>query len=136
MAKLKKGIRLATGEIEILEMLWRMGSATLLQAHESLPRKVGYTTVQTRLNRLVRKGLVRKTGSHPASYQAAIPREEVCRQDLDLLVEHVANGRVVPLVAHLVKDRHLSEEEIDALKRLIDEADRANRKPKGKENQS
>ena len=133
MKKRRKVLRLAAGEIEILEMLWKEKSATISQAHESLERKVGYTTVQTRLNRLVDKGLVRKTGSHPARYRAAIKQEEVSGRDLDVLVQRVTGGRVVPLVAHLVKDRNLSEEEIRELKQLIDEVERKNRNRKSKE---
>jgi len=130
MKKRRKSLRLATGEIEILQMLWREKSVTISQAHESLERKVGYTTVQTRLNRLVNKGLVRKTGSRPANYRAAIKPEEVSRGDLDVLVERVTGGRIVPLVAHLVKDRELSEDEIRELKQLIGDVERKNPKKK------
>jgi predicted transcriptional regulator len=132
MAARPKAARLAAGEIEILELLWRMRSATIAEAHEGLARHVGYTTMQTRLNRLVVKKLVRKAGSHPARYEAVLKPEQVCRGDLDVLVEQVTRGRIVPLVAHLVQDRALSEAELCELKRLIDEAERANRKPKSK----
>jgi BlaI family transcriptional regulator, penicillinase repressor len=128
----RKASRLAAGEIEILEMLWRIRSATIAEAHEALPRRVGYTTVQTRLNRLVAKGLARKGGSHPARYEAVIKPEQVCRGDLDVLVASVTSGRIVPLVAHLVRDRELSDAELCELRQLIDEAERANRKPKSK----
>jgi|HubBroStandDraft_6_1064221.scaffolds.fasta_scaffold128697_2 BlaI family penicillinase repressor len=133
MAGRRKASRLAAGEIEILEMLWRIRSATIAEAHEALPRRVGYTTVQTRLNRLVAKGLARKKGeSYPARYEAVIKPEQVCRGDLDVLVASVTSGRIVPLVAHLVRDRELSDAELCELRQLIDEAERANRKPKSK----
>ena len=137
MAEVKKQpkeLRLASGEFEILELLWRNKSLTISQTHELLERKVGYTTAQTRLNRLVEKGLVQRTGLHPASYEALIQPEAVSRGDLESLLRHVTFGKVVPLVAHLVKDRTLSEEEIRELKQLIDEAERGQRKqkPKGK----
>jgi BlaI family penicillinase repressor len=127
-----KPARLAAGEIEILEMLWRIRSATIAEAHEALARDLGYTTVQTRLNRLVAKGLARKAGSHPARYEAVIKPEQVCRGDLDVLVASVTSGRIVPLVAHLVQDRELTDAELCELRQLIDEAERANRKPKSK----
>ncbi len=132
MKKRAKELRLAAGEIEILELLWRHTTLTISQAHEAMERKVGYTTVQTRLNRLVEKGLVRRTGLHPASYEAVIRPEAVSRGDLDSLVRHVTFGQVVPLVAHLVKDRKLSEDEIRELKQLIDEAELAQRPKKSK----
>ena len=134
MAKNRKLARLAAGEIEILEMLWRIRSATLAEAHEALARDIGYTTVQTRLNRLVAKGLAKKAGSHPARYEAAIKPEQVCRGDLDVLVARVTAGRIVPLVAHLVQDRELSDAELCELRQLIDEAEKAHRKPKTKAN--
>ena len=59
MKRRRKELRLASGEIEILEILWQAGSATISEAHDAHVRKIGYTTVQTRLNRLVEKGLVR-----------------------------------------------------------------------------
>jgi predicted transcriptional regulator len=110
--------------MEILQMLWREGSVTILEAQRALDRPIGYTTVQTRLNRLVAKGLVTRTRGRPAKYRAAVAPEEVSAGHLDLLLERVSGGSVVPLVAHLVKDRTLSPEEIEQLRRLIDEAER------------
>ena len=124
MAGKRAAPRLAAGEIEILQMLWREGGVTILEAQQALDRPVGYTTVQTRLNRLVAKGVVRRTKSRPAKYQAAVAPEDVSARHLDLLVERVSGGSVVPLVAHLVKDRDLSPEEIDQLKQLVDDAER------------
>jgi predicted transcriptional regulator len=120
--------------MEILQMLWREGGVTISEAHRALDRPVGYTTVQTRLNRLVAKAVVTRSKDRPAKYQAAIAPEDVSAWDLDLLVERVSGGRVVPLVAHLVKDRTLSPQEILDLRRLLDEAERISKrdKPKGK----
>jgi BlaI family penicillinase repressor len=128
----RKSARLASGEIELLEMLWRIRSATLAEAHEALPRKIGYTTVQTRLNRMVDKGLAKKSGSHPAKYEAVIQPDQVCRGDLDVLVTRVTSGRIVPLVAHLVQDREFTDAELCELRQLVDDAERAHRKAKPK----
>ncbi len=125
MAKGRSTPRLSAGEMEILQMLWREGSVTILEAQQALGRQIGYTTVQTRLNRLVAKGAVTRTATRPAKYQPAVAPEDVSAGHLDLLVERVSGGSVVPLVAHLVKDRSLSPAEIDQLRRLIDEAARA-----------
>ena len=127
MAKGRSNSRLSAGEMEILQMLWREGGVTILEAQQALDRQIGYTTVQTRLNRLVAKGAVTRTRTRPAKYQPAVAPEDVSAGHLDLLVERVSGGSVVPLVAHLVKDRNLSPAEIDQLRRLIDEAARASR---------
>lgn len=133
MAKKRRRIpRLPEGEIEILEMLWRESAVTIQQAQHALGQAIGYTTVQTRLNRLVDKGLVAKSKSRPAQYSAAVTPEEVRERDLETLVERVSSGRVVPLVAHLINRRNISPEEIAELKALIDEAAKRTREPKPK----
>ncbi|MGD9721604.1 MAG: BlaI/MecI/CopY family transcriptional regulator [Pirellulales bacterium] len=128
--KKRKHARLSPGEMEILEMLWRRGPSTLSEAQEGLRRPVGYTTVQTRLNRLVDKRLVTRAADRPARYTAAVAPQEVSARHLDLLVERVTGGSVVPLVAHLVRDRALSLADLAELKALIAEAERQSRKTK------
>jgi len=122
-AKKIRALRLGVGEIEILEMLWREEPVTISEAQAALARQVGYTTVQTRLDRLVTKRLVKKSKIRPAKYRSAIDRDDVSRDDLDVLVERVHGGQFLPLVAHLVRDRSLSATEIEELRRLIDEAE-------------
>jgi len=123
--------RLSAGEMEILQMLWRQGPVALSDAQAGLGRAIGYTTMQTRLNRLVEKGVVTRTADRPARYAAAIAPEEVSARHLDLLLERVSDGRIVPLVAHLVRDRALSPGDIAELKQLIAEAERLGKKSKG-----
>ncbi|MEX2138623.1 MAG: BlaI/MecI/CopY family transcriptional regulator [Pirellulales bacterium] len=115
--------RLAKGELELLQMLWSAGPVSLIEAHRALGERVGYTTVQTRLNRLVAKRLARRSSERPARYQAAVTPEEVGASDLNLLIERVASGSVVFLVAHLVRDRSLTSEELKELKQLLKEAE-------------
>jgi predicted transcriptional regulator len=133
MAKKEKSRRLSAGELEMLQMLWRDGPVTLSEAQSGLRRAIGYTTVQTRLNRLVDKGIVTRTAERPAKYRAAIAREEVNAGHLNLLLERVSGGSIVPLVAHLMKDRSLSPEEILALRKMISESEHQGRpqRPQG-----
>ena len=68
--------RLSPGEFEILSMLWEQGPLTLSEAHGSFDRfgrKVGYTTIQTRLNRLVEKGAVRRSTRLPWPARTSAP---------------------------------------------------------------
>jgi BlaI family penicillinase repressor len=122
--KKSNGPRLSAGELEILQMLWREEAVSLSAAQAALGREIGYTTMQTRLNRLVEKGLVTRSADRPARYAAAVKPEAVSAGHLDLLLERVSEGSVVPLVAHLVRDRRLTAAEIAELKRLIADAER------------
>ena len=71
--------RYSQGEISILRMLWEEGEATLSEAHRAMEARghqVGYTTVQTRLERLVGKKAIAKSRSRPAKYSAAVAELE------------------------------------------------------------
>lgn len=120
---MKKPTHVAPGDLEILSLLWDHGPLTLAEAHEQFERPLGYTTVQTRLNRLVDKGLVRRSKERPARYEAAVTREAVSGEALRTLRERVAGGSVVPLVARLLDDPHLSQSEIQELRELLEQAE-------------
>jgi BlaI family penicillinase repressor len=133
MAKRRSAGYLTAGEMEILQVLWSERGVTISEAQRGLDRPIGYTTVQTRLNRLVAKGIVVRTNDRPSKYLAAVAPEDVSARHLDLLLERVSGGSVVPLVAHLVKDRTLSAEEIEELKRLTAEVEQRSERATRKE---
>lgn len=114
------------GELELLNLLWEHGALSLSEVHERLGRDVGYTTVQTRLNRLVEKGLAEKSksGRQPTHYAALIEPAAVRETQVDNFMERVAPGSVVPLVAHLVQGASFTREELSELKKLIRDAER------------
>ena len=82
---------------------------TILEAQQAPGVPIGYTTVQTRLNRLVKKGVAAKSSERPAKYSAALTVKQVIGNDLDLPVTRVSQGKVVPLVAHLVSRGDLTD---------------------------
>ena len=114
-------------------MLWRDGPVTLSEAQRGLRRTIGYTTVQTRLNRLVEKGVIARTSQRPAKYRAAVAMEDVSAGHLNLLLERVSGGSIIPLVAHLMKGRRLSPEEILVLRKLISESEHQGRPQRSQE---
>ena len=67
MAERRATPRLTAGEMEIMAMLWERGELTLAEAHQALGRPIGYTTMQTRLNRLVSKSVVTRSEGRPGS---------------------------------------------------------------------
>ena len=122
--------RPSKGDMELLSLLWEHGAMALSEAHTELPGKVAYTTVQTRLNRLVDKGLAtrKKVGRQPIRYSAAVPPEDISATQLDSLVERVAGGSVLPLVAQLVQRRKFSDDELSELKALVQQAEQHSKK--------
>ena len=118
-----KSRRVSAGELELLEILWQKGEVTLSETHQAMGPGIGYTTVQTRLNRLAEKGLAKRSEGRPAKYSAAVNQDEIHAGQFDLLLKRIGSGSVVPLVAHLVEDRSLSRAEIDQLRSLINQAE-------------
>lgn len=117
--------RLAPGELSLMRMLWQHGSVSLSEAHramQELEGDVGYTTIQTRLDRLVAKQVVTKTATRPARYEALLNPDEVSRPLLALLLERVSGA--VPLVANLVRDPLVSDDDLREMQRLIRDARR------------
>jgi predicted transcriptional regulator len=121
----KSTARLSAGEMEIMQMLWRDKELNLAEAQQALGRPIGYTTMQTRLNRLVAKGVVAKSDHRPAKYRAVSAPAEVSARHIELLLERVCGGSVLPLMAHLLHHRRLNPDEIAQLKLLIAETERA-----------
>ena len=116
---------LAEGELELLQLLWDSAEGlTLSETHRRFVeagRDIGYTTVQTRLDRLVEKGLVKKGKQRPAVYSAEVAPESVRATMLDSLSKRLDG--VIPLVAHLVQDPKLSREDLQEIRRLLDAAE-------------
>ncbi len=97
---------------------------TIAEAHESIGRPLGYTTIQTRLNRLVEKGIVDRTEDRPAKYVAAVTSESVSAQPLGCFGTASLRRECGSLVAQLVEDRDLSKQEISELKKIIADAEK------------
>ncbi len=125
MGARKRAVKLTSGEVDLMDLLWRHGELTLAEAHEAFgANRIGYTTMQTRLNRLVEKGLAKRSADRPAVYSAKVDRQAVQAGHLDDVLKRLADGSVVPLVAHLVRDRKIDRDELAELKRLVQQAER------------
>ncbi len=108
-----------------MDLLWRHRNLTLAEAHEAFgAERIGYTTMQTRLNRLVDKGLAARSSDRPAVYSPLVAREQVQAGHLEDVLKRLSDGSVVPLVAHLVRDGKIDREELAELKRLVRQAER------------
>ena len=120
----RKTERLTPLELEIMEVLWETGAANVQTVQQRLKRELAYTTVQTMLNILHRKGKVKRALKDRAYfYKPAVSRRQVVRQAVNDLVEHLFGGSVENLVMSLVETKHLTPEKIDRLNTLLKEAE-------------
>jgi BlaI family transcriptional regulator, penicillinase repressor len=116
-------------ELEIMKEVWRLESATVRQVYEALleRRRIAYTTVMTMLNILEHKGFLKKRQEERAYvYSPAQPQKQVVGSMVREFVNRVFNGSAEPLLLHLVEDQHLTEKDLEEIRKSI----RASRKGK------
>ena len=111
-------VSLSEGEMELLNLLWKLGPSTLAGVHQNYSRPIGYTTIQTRLNRMVDKGVLSRIGDYPARYKALV-KTEVATNSFFEKVTKMCDGSLAPLIAHLTNRRKLKPDEIAMLKEVI-----------------
>jgi BlaI family penicillinase repressor len=117
----KQGI-LTGQELEIMKVVWQLKSATVRQVYEELlkGRKIAYTTVMTLMNILEKKGHLKKRQEERAFlYVPAKPRKQVIGSMVREFVQRVFNGSAEPLLAHLIEDEQVTEEELEEIRRTI-----------------
>ncbi len=120
---------LAKSELEVARIVWRLGSATVRQVLEQLPKNRGLElkTVQTYLRRLEAKGYVktRKEGRSKV-YIPKIRPDRVVREVVDDFIDRMFDGEAIPLLQHLINDRGLNDKEIDRLRKMLNSLEAEN----------
>jgi len=90
---------------------------------QNLARPLAYTTVQTMLNVLWRKGHAKRTLKEKAYfYRPAVSRDSVAQRTLGDVVDRLFGGSATNLVMSLVETNQLSREDVEKVRRMIDEA--------------
>src|SRR5271154_6543717 len=111
-------------ELEILRVLWTHGPSTVREVHDALSEKkeLGYTGVLKLLQIMTAKGTVRRDERQRAHvYEAGLPAEQTKRQLADDVLQRVFEGSASQLMMHALAGRRASREEIDELRRLLDD---------------
>ena len=114
-------------ELQILHVLWERGPSTVREVHQALndKRPIGYTSVLKLMQIMTAKGTLRRNEEQRAHvYEAVQPAEKTKRQlALDVL-QRVFDGSASQLMLHALADRKASKEEVDELRRLLNDYER------------
>lgn len=111
-------------ELEVMQVLWERGSATVAEVRDALEDEMAYTTVLTVLRRLEEKGYVSHEEEGRAHrYLPAIERQAARESALERLVSRLFHGSPEALLTHLVSSRKLSAEERRRLRELVEDPD-------------
>ena len=116
----KTSEQLTPVELDIMQVLWEIGPATVHSVQQRLPREAAYTTVQTMLNVLLRKGKVRRTLKDRAYvYKPVVSRRQIVSQAIGDIVDRLFGGSPEELVMSMVETKHLTPARLEKLKGLL-----------------
>ena len=114
-------------ELEILRILWARGPSTVREVHGALSKKkrMGYTSVLKLMQIMFDKGSVRRNADQRAHvYEANHAAEKTKRQLAGDVLQRVFDGSASQLMMHALAGRKGSKEEVEELRRLLDEYER------------
>ena len=120
-----KMIRPTESELEILQILWTKGVATVREVHEVLgqTKDVGYTTTLKLMQIMHEKGIVKRDDSMRTHiYQAAVNKEKTQKHMLGKIIDSLFGGSPTQLVIQALGDdgHKASKEELDKIQLLLD----------------
>lgn len=121
-SSMKEEHKISESEWQLMEILWEDGELTQPQIMSRLGNKWNKNTVHTFLTRLCAKGFLEADKEkNPHVYRPVIARADCERQERQSFLERIYQGSVSRMVAAFVKDADLQPDEVEALKRILDE---------------
>src|SRR5579883_201945 len=115
--------RLGALQKAVMEAVWDLGEATVQQVRDRLGRDPvpAYTTVLSVMQKLEKAGWLRhRAEGRSYIYRPVRSREEAGASSLRTFIERVFRGDRLRMFQHLLEDEDLSDEELKALKTMID----------------
>ena len=119
----EKPIKTTEKELEILQIVWEKGSASVKDIHEAMggDDANGYTTILKFMQIMHDKGLVTREKSGKLHMYSAVPSLENTRQQLlDKMINTVFQGSAAQLVMSALGNSTSSKEELDEIKAYLD----------------
>ena len=114
--------KLFDSELKVMDVLWREGDVTAKHISDVLKEEVGWNmnTTYTIIKRCIQKGAIQRMEPHYMC-NAKIPKEQVQQAETAELIDKVYDGSADQLFAALLGKKSLTREQIDELKRIVDQ---------------
>jgi predicted transcriptional regulator len=108
-------------ELEIMQVIWRLGEANVAAVQAGLDRELAYTTVQTMLNILERKGkLKRQLQGRAFLYSATVSESKASGHALKDFIDRVFAGSSEDLVMSLLKHKQIDAKKLAKIARRLE----------------
>jgi predicted transcriptional regulator len=117
-----KYIKPTESELEILQVLWTRGLASVREVHEELSKTkdAGYTTTLKLMQIMHEKGLVKRDDSVKTHiYQPAVSREKTQKHLLGKMINTLFGGSTTQLVIQALGNHKASADELDEIQKLL-----------------
>ena len=120
-----KYIKPTESELEILQILWKNGTATVRDVHEELAqlKDVGYTTTLKLMQIMLEKGLVKRDESMRTHiYQPAVNKQNTQKHLLSKMIDSLFGGSSTELVLQALgsSQQKVSAAELEEIQKLIE----------------
>ena len=119
-----KQLKPTEGELEILQVLWEKGSATVRDVHETILKtkeEAGYTTTLKLMQIMFDKGLVMKNDSAKTHiFQANVSKETTQNQFVGKIISSLFGGSSTQLVMQALGNHTVSKSELEEIQQLLD----------------
>ena len=115
-------IKPTESELEILQVLWDRGLASVREVHEELSKTkdAGYTTTLKLMQIMHEKGLVKRDDSVKTHiYQPAVSREKTQKHLLGKMINTLFGGSTTQLVMQALGNHKASADELDEIQKLL-----------------
>lgn len=117
--------KLTPAEWEIMEAIWKLGGAPSVRDvldHAFPDGQKAYTTVQTVMNILEKKGLLkRKKVGLVNFYKPTKSRAQMINSELSSLVSRMFQGSIPAFANYLIQSDDITLAEIEKIKALLDQ---------------
>jgi BlaI family transcriptional regulator, penicillinase repressor len=109
-------------ELQLMQVIWKLGASNVNAVQAGLEQQLAYTTVQTMLNILHRKGkLKRRLKGRAYEYSATVTEANASGHAVRDLVDRMFGGSSEELVMSLIKTRQIDAKKIIELTRRLEE---------------
>jgi Predicted transcriptional regulator len=118
-----KNIKPTESELEILQILWKKGTASVREVHEELleTKEAGYTTTLKLMQIMHEKGLVKRDDSIKTHiYQAAVSKEKTQKHLLGKMIDSLFGGSPTELVMQALGNHKASAGELEEIQKMLD----------------
>jgi len=118
-----KTIKPTESELEILQVLWKKGNASVREVHEELlvTKEAGYTTTLKLMQIMHEKGLVKRDDSIKTHiYQAAVSKEKTQKHLVNKMIDTLFGGSPGELVMQALGNHKASAEELEEIQKMLD----------------